>query len=706
MPSTPLPLTLMVVAATVEVDESWLAAITTLADDRAEASERIAAAEVLVKTADEQAIPVLRAAVRGREDRVRLGVVQLLPAWPHPDLVVLLADAANDSSASEAARSAALRGLGRIGLEDAGNALWEAASDTKMTAALRRIALTQLEASYPEVLERRGRPRTATDPIGATAGVIGNGLAGGILMSSVGVWGRTDTGVVVGAVGGSLIGAGTAGLYAGLRPVERGQGLLYASNVGWGLTSGVMLSNATFGRAVTPPAGDATKSKVSALYRSAGVATGAAIALTRFDDGPTTEDVLSLDAAGWIGTQLALGLADLTHPEDPDDCWPDGDATATSQQCWNEAILTYERRRNAIGLGGLATGLGTAILVQDAWQPTWESGLFASVVATETAVIGAALPTALGRPEPDGNLRTALHAGAAGALLLDHHLPQSPRSSAHTLYGGVVGNALGAGIPMLAGAREQVQVQVMLPVGAAGAVAGGLLGDGLGLSPGDLSMVGVGTTLTVAQATTIGFILDERGAWSSGAQRAGLTLTAGGLAGAGFEALGTQVEPEVGDMLFLGSAAAWGATYGALTPIALDTDGTASGLALVTMFTADAFIATGGLLMSPVVELDPRDTLLPQVCAVGGATLGTLGASFASDQPPHLATGALVGTTVGFVGGGILRAVVPRRVSSAWRPPVPTALSRLPGSWHMALSPAVLPDGSSGVSARLDVMDW
>jgi len=708
MPSALLPISLLVAAAPIEVDAEWLAATTTLADDRAPASTRVQAAGVLVEAADERAIPVLRAAVRGREDAVRQGVLEHLESWPHAAVVALLDEAVHDELASQAARATAIRSLGGVGLPSAGHALYVAAGNRSVPAALRRLALTELEAGFPELLAERGPPRTVTDPVGATAGVIGNGVAGGILMSSVGVWGRTDTGVVVGAAGGGVIGAGTAGLYAGLRPLERGQGLLYASNVGWGLTGGVLLSHATFGRSGTPPAGDETKANVSALYRSAGVATGAAIALSRFDEGPTSEDVLSLDTGGWLGTQLALGIADLTEVDEPDDCWLPYDRPPTdAERCWNDTIIGNEQRRSAFGLGGLALGLGTAIAAQDAWQPTWQSGLFATAVGAEAGWIGGWLPTALGNDDPDGNVRTALHAGAAGALLLDHHLPRSPDSSVQVLYGGLVGNSLGAGIPMLFDAPEQTQVGVMLPVGAAGSIAGGFLGDRIELSGGDLSMMGVGTSLAVAEASTIGFILDENGVFTGDYQRTGLTLTAGGLAGLGFEALATRTDPDVGDMLFLGSAGAWGATYGVLTPIALDTDGTEADLALVTLLTADAFIAAGGVLVSPaVVELSARDTLLPQVCGVGGATLGTLGVSFASDEPPHLATGALVGTTVGFVGGGLLRAALPRRTASTWQPPVPTALARLRGDWRMGLSPTVLDDGTSGVTARLDVIGW
>lgn len=44
--------------------------------------------------------------------------------------------------------------------------------------------------------------------------------------------------------------------------------------------------------------------------------------------------------------------------------------------------------------------------------------------------------------------------------------------------------------------------------------------------------------------------------------------------------------------------------------------------------------------------------------------------------------------------------------ASGWRPPVPTALARLPGQWQADVTPAVLDDGSTGIAAHIDVHSW
>lgn len=297
MPFLRLPLSILVAAVPEVIDLEWVTAATTLADDRVSVSARVEAASVLMDARNERAIPMLRAAVRGREDNVRKGVIEQLPQWPHPDIVALLREAVYDNQASIPARDLAIAGLGRIDMPAAGRALWQAAGERSLPSSQRRSALEQLRTHYPEILAEKGPPTRSSDLLGGVAGVAGNGVTGAILMSSVGVWGRTDTGVVVGAVGGSVIGAGTAVTYAGFKPVDRGQGLLYASNVGWGLTSGILLSHATFGRTQGVSTSD-TKDNINALYRSAGVATGAGIALSRFHHHPTAEDVLSLDVGG------------------------------------------------------------------------------------------------------------------------------------------------------------------------------------------------------------------------------------------------------------------------------------------------------------------------------------------------------------------------------------------------------------------------
>ncbi len=173
--------------------------------------------------------------------------------------------------------------------------------------------------------------------------------------------------------------------------------------------------------------------------------------------------------------------------------------------------------------------------------------------------------------------------------------------------------------------------------------------------------------------------------------------------GLGLTALGAAVDPQAGDMLFLGSAGAWGAWYGALTPIALELEGDFDDFLLTTTVTGDVFLALGGLALLPPLDLEPTRTLLPQLFGVGGATLGAMGVALFSLEQNEVAMGAVIGSTVGLAGGGITAAVLgPRDRASlvpAGRLP---ALARLPGHWSPTLTPTVI-DDDPGIYAGLSV---
>jgi len=697
-----------------------------LLDDRAPTDARVAAAHRLSTRGDVRALQFLRAALRSREPEVRAAAVTAAARWREPEAVEILHLALQPSERDPEVQSAAVAGLVAMQIPAAGAVLWESAGDRHLRAALRREALGALRAHYPEELKRLGEPRAVSDWLGATAGIAANGMVGGIMLSSVGVWGKTNTGVAVGAAGGSAIGLGTGGLYVGLRPISRGQGLLYASDASWGLLGGLATTWALYGWGYQGEDRE-RREDMGALLRTVGTVGGAGLAWARLPHEPSASDVLEIDGGGYLGAQLALGLSDLlTSQPRPDECWweerttdtwtrdttpsdtpyyeesavRDGDGSQIS--CFDTRRDQRLRRRSTAGLLGGAAGLGVGLLVRDAWEPTWQGLGFASAVAAEGAWIGGWMPTALGIEEPEGNIRVGGHTGAAAGLIFDHFFPQKITTAGQVAFGAVTANAIGAGVPFLAGSEDdQIITAIMLPVGAVGAVAGGVLAPRVQLTGGDVSMVAVGTALTVAEAATLGFILDEKEIWVTPTQPVGLVLTAGGAAGIAFEALATQRTPRVRDSLFLGSAAGWGSYAGFLFPIALDTDGTAADHALVTMLTADAFLGAAGLAISPVVGMDARDTLLPQMGALAGGTLGTLAVTFSSDKPRDMARGALIGAAAGAGVGAVVRAVVPERERVALVPSVPRL--DLPGDWGVSAAPTILEDGASGVLVSLDV---
>jgi len=370
-------------------------------------------------------------------------------------------------------------------------------------------------------------------------------------------------------------------------------------------------------------------------------------------------------------------------------------------------------RRSAAMLGGSAVGLGLGTMVQQAWEPTPASVAFATVIGAESAWIGGWLPTALDWDEPDGNIRTTLHAGVAGGLLYDHHQPLDEKTIGMLAYGGLLGNAFGAGVPMLATSDdEQVIAATMLPVGVAGMVAGGVVADDVELSDGDKAMIAVGTGMTMLESTAIGQVMYIEGIWcDERLQAEGLVLTTGALAGTGFTHLATRTEPAMVDMFFLASSAAWGAWYGAMVPIGFDMNLSDSAHILSTTFAADAFLAGGGLALAKVDGFESWQTAIPQLGGVAGATVGSLAIAMFSEEENEVALGAVIGSTAGLGVGSLLQAKKGDELGKKFQTaqsliPKPHFLEKVPGEWSAMVLPQIDPTGELGANVSISGVGW
>lgn len=292
----------------------------------------------------------------------------------------------------------------------------------------------------------------------------------------------------------------------------------------------------------------------------------------------------------------------------------------------------------------------------------------------------------------------------AGALLFSELYPVSPKRSFTMGYGVVAGNAIGAGIPRLAQVEDsQPAVAAMLASGVLGGAVGFAVGEHLHPKPGDYALVGIGVPIIVAESAAIGSVLTNRGQldWR---QYPGLILTAGGVGAAGLLAGGYAFDPQPGQVVLVGTAAGWGAWYGALTPIALDLPGDRDDLLLTIVGTADAFMLGAVVLELPAVQLDPRRTLVPQLGGVGGATLGALAVGLATSDRQAIAGGAVVGSVVGIGGGMVVEGVLEkRRAPEALRLPHPHI--DLPGVWAVSGAPMPSDDGM-GLQVNLSVLGW
>lgn len=696
-----------------------LQAAATALDPASGEAERVAAAEALARSGDPAALSLLEAATDARAADVQIAALGALLAAPGPEAARLADRALRAHAYEDEVRREAARVLGALQIPEAGLALWSAAGDRALEDRFVRLATEELERSYPALLAERGEPEVVTNGFAVVLGSAGSGMTGAVLLSSVGVWGRNEAAAVIGGIGGGIIGVGTGALYGATRPVSLGQGLAFSSGSGWGFAGSLYASNAALGpRPGRYPyeyyeVGERDEEEErrrwnngAAGLRLAGALGGATAGWFWQRRDPTPQDVLEVDLSGYLGLQLGLAAFDLADERPRNyDCYLD--RSPGTDVLGEDSCDLFTRRvkvRNAAGLGGLALGLGAGALASRGWTADWSELLFGSVVGLEAGWVGLWAPTALGLAEPDGNLRIGLHAGLAGGMAAAHLLEPDPARGLLTGWGAVLGNGLGAGLPLLLGADEQVVSGVMIPVGLAGTVAGAVVAPSLDLRGGDMAMLGVGVPLGVAEGATLAAVLADRGA-IDGDQTAGLVLTMGALTGAGLTALTVPYDPDPADMLFLGSAATWGAWYGVLTPMALDLTLDDGDTALVGLIVGDAFLAAGGLaLPEATLGLNPRRTVIPQLAGVGGATTGALLAAMLSDEAAPVARGAVIGSTVGLVGGGVVAAALPKR----GKPRAGLELPGFdpPGTWSAFAGPGALEDGTPAIVANLSVTGW
>lgn len=668
-------------------------------DDTQSLATRLAAVERLITTADPAVLPVLRAVLRGPDTRLQLRILERLGAWQDAAVVPVLAMVAREAAAAEPVRTAAVDALGALQLTEAAAALVRLASNRELPRELQGHAAEVLLRDYP------GRARAEdlqvrADPWGATLGISGAGLTGAVALSSVGVWTRSDLAVWVGSIGGTAVGAGSAGIVNSVRPLDHAEGLVMASGPVWGTAAALALTEGIF-----PDQSGRTRDNLGAGLRTAGAAGGLGLAAWRWKRGVELADTREVNTTGWLGAQLGAGIGMASASVGPSCSRLDGQEQVP---CWEDR-WARERRGHMLGaVAGGAVGLGTGALLRQGWAPDRASIALGSVGAVQGSATGLLLPAALGRSTAWHHVDLGLPAGAATALAIDHLVPSASGSAGNALVVGIFGHGLGAGLPLLVpDVPGQTLAASTAGVGLAGTLTGGLVAPLLDLSPGDRTLIGVGSGIAAVESWLISDgLLDAAG--RSREQALGIGLTAGSLTGIGLEALATTVEVPAGDVVLVTTVGGWGAMVGVLGPIAAGAR-YRDGAGRVAASAGGAVgMGIGGVLASPLVGLEPRRTVVPQLCAVGGGSLGTIGAAFATSEQQWLALGAVAGAAVGAAGGvGLELWLGDRRQEQAALVPLPSALaSRLPGHWSLSPRPAVLEDGETGVGVDLQVVGW
>ncbi|MFT5585561.1 MAG: hypothetical protein ACI9VR_003153, partial [Cognaticolwellia sp.] len=615
-----------------------------LALDPAEkTADRMVALKVLADSGNPAVMPILRAASFARSAALRNEALRLAFLISEEDGVALANFVVNSSQLNTSARNQGIAALENAGMDGAGHALVKISRNEGLPRSLRTKAGDAASRAYPAIVEASGPAVGSSDELGVVAFTLGNGVAGGVMLGSVGVWGQSDAATAIGAIGGSMIGVGTGLTYGLTNPVSEGQGARYATNVGWGLV-GAELTNAWL-------VNWDNEQNTRALVRVVGVGAGAGLGWSRIKHNPSLDDSIEMNVAGLVGMGLGVSAYNLAIYPSQVDC-------NQGQNCGAEQYDIWDRNRFGATLGGAALGIGAQTVLRSQFDPQGNSYALAALVSGEAALASGLLhSSAAQRSDEQSRVDVtslslfAASAGFGGTLIATEFYPVSGEQLGLSAWGTALGNGLGGGLPLLVNAKPE-NILAGMAVGGSLGLAGGLASHKLlDMSGGDLAMHMVAVPIATAEGLLLGQYAVAKNPDFETQQGIGLMLTAGGVTGLASTAISPFVDPQAENMAFYGSSALWGAWFGTLVPIAFVPDGDPEGLLLTSALGIDAGVATGIGLVALGVE--PRQTVRPQLVGIGGATMGAMVVALSTDNGQSVAAGAVVGSLLG-IGAGSL----------------------------------------------------
>jgi hypothetical protein len=534
--------------------------------------------------------------------------------------------------------------------------------DEKVPVSLREEALGDLQKQYADWLVEQDIP-VISAPVNKLANqiyAVSTGVTGSVLLGSVGVWGQNETSETIGYTGGALLGATSGWLIANQDHPTLAQSALMASSTGWGLATSQMVAD-----------GFNMNEEFSALSRTLGVMAGTGYGHWARDRNMSLSDVLEADFAGYIGAQTAVALTDIFADQSNlqypvwEDYYPqeyewDSAEAQGYDDAYNQAYRDHEkvyevhqRRKLLMAAVGSTVGLGASHVLMDAWNPEPTSVLFAGVWAGQMGIAMSELLPATGVEYPQGWVRLSSHAAMVGSLYYDHRNPVSYEQSIFSAYGATAGYLLGYGANNLSQGEGEDGSRNAALLSTVATVGGTTIGNTMNFTASDWVTTGVGLGLTGWHMGSIATIAQDN-RWLTSRQSQGLVQTGMGVASLGLLATGQYFDVSSADAIYLGSTAAWGAYYGALTPVALGVEAemTDTERLLTTLIASDIFLAAGtyGILSNRVAS---EQSAIPQVLGLAGATMGSLGAFLFTDSSQVVSGAALLGATMG-VGSGVL----------------------------------------------------
>ena len=680
--------------------EALISAATQLADNRLTEAERAAGAAALGGLGDPRSVPFLWMGVRDVSESVRTAVYTASGAYPGADTLAMGVLGLKTESGATAEAAAGLMVAQKS--PEAGEALYTLAESTTISGSARAAANAALIQGYPELLAEKGGPAAVSSREGMLLMAGANAVLGGVSLSTLGHFGQSEAAVPIGAAGGVGIGAGGSVMYSRLHPVTQGQGLAYASGTGWGLLGGVLM-----GSVLVPDSSEMSwekRDRMLAALRAAGVLGGAKLGSLALKADPQWRDVMEVNAGGYFGSQLAIGIADLLNPDPMDSRrdWDDSD--------W-DAYEDWEDKRwritSGVALLGAGAGAGLAYTLQNEWQPGPEEIVFSAVSGFQGLALGMEIPFAINGDEPpSGSIRLGPHLGAMAGLAYAHKYPVTYDQSVLAAWGTGFGHLLGLGVANTAGwnqSHTQADFsRVIAPLGAAGFVSGVWVGEGVTLNRDDQFLMGVGTGLGTWNAMAMAGIMTDLDV--DGDIAIGLGLTGSALAGLGSAYAATKIDVDRAYTAFVGTAGAWGIFYSGASMIALDADW--EDYQHMSVLLAASDLASGWAAWAGFESgyIDPKAASIASLGGLTGATLGSLAVFMVTDEATPVSVGAMVGATAGMVGGALLTPKIQKSRKS--KEQTKRSLPDLPGDWTVALSPTVLENGEMGAYVGVKAFGW
>jgi hypothetical protein len=618
---------------------------------------------------DPRAVAPLVYLLRDPDPVMRASAARMLgrmPAQPPIDSRVEHTLVWTSQQATEAVevRVAAIEALQSIGGPESAAALREIYTSTEQPEAVRAAARTVLAMRWPDELARPVQVKV--DNSGRQGLIAGAALLGSYTLGAVGGLGRNDAGITIGVLGGAVTGGITAAYLTRNGEITNAQATWMTSAGIWGAAVGM-------GTAAAIQREPDRRFVLSLGLIGEGAAFGAAF-VTRRGLRYSAQDVGEINGAGLVATDLALGGLLLAQPRDD--------------------------KRMAFGVvtAAAAAGLLTGLELAPRLDLSVRDGTMITLAAYEGTVLGALAPTAWFDPS-DRSRATGAGAllgaglGIVGATALSQYTEIPQRDTSMMFLFGSYGKLLGYSIPLLTTTQATPYDQRGVFLGsiaglAGGAVAASSLRD---TGTGDASVVGLGTALGGWHGLGLGIAADttdrKLGGWFT------FGTSVGGL---GSLALTRAVKLEPMHVQALAGGFFWGTWFSAWTA-ALENIDQAPALRL-TVSAGDAGLAVGGLLVSPLMNIDPRRVGIAYLGGVSGAALGSLAVALATRDNDKVIGANLIGSGAGLAIGAL--------VASRWKLAPRTPSSGPPGGSGLSLSAPLLtplimapPPGSNAMPA-------